>query len=114
METARPTPQRKGISLDCLRPLGMMVTYGNASGNPPELAVHELTARGSLFLTRPTLASYTATREQLDSNAQELFDVVATGAVDIHIGQTWPLAEASHAHDALESGQTTGSTLLTT
>ena len=99
-------------SLDCLQPLGMMVTYGNASGKPPELAVHELTARGSLFLTRPTLASYTATREQLEENAAELFDVVASGAVQIQIGQTWPLSEAGQAHTALEAGQTTGSTLL--
>lgn len=100
-------------SLDCLQPLGMMVSFGNASGKPPELAVHELTSRGSLFLTRPTLASYTAAREQLEANAQALFEVVASGAVKIHVGQTWALADAGKAHAALEAGQTTGSTLLT-
>jgi NADPH2:quinone reductase len=99
-------------SLDCLRPLGLMVTFGQSSGSVPPLAVHKLTAHGSLFLTRPTLATYTATREQLTSNAQELFDVVAEGAVKIEINQTYPLHEATHAHRDLEGRQTTGATVL--
>ena len=100
-------------SLDCLQPLGMMVTYGNASGKPPELAVHELTQRGSLFLTRPTLASYIATREQLEANVAELFEVVRSGAVKVAIGQRFPLSQAADAHRALENRQTVGSTVLT-
>jgi len=99
-------------SLDCLRPLGLMVTFGQSSGPVPPLAVHELTARGSLFLTRPTLATYTATREQLLANAAELFDVVKKGVVKIEINQTYPLQNAEQAHRDLESRKTTGATVL--
>jgi len=99
-------------SLDCLRPLGLMVTFGQSSGPVPPLAIHELTAHGSLFLTRPTLATYTATREQLLANAAELFDVVEKGVVKIEINQTYPLQNAEQAHRDLESRKTTGATVL--
>lgn len=99
-------------SLDCLRPLGLMVTFGQSSGSVPPFAVHELTARGSLFLTRPTLATYTATREQLLENADELFDMIRKEAVKIEVRQTYPLAEAAQAHRDLEARKTTGSTVL--
>lgn len=99
-------------SLDCLKPRGLMVTFGQSSGSVAPLAVHELTAHGSLFLTRPTLATYTATREDLIANAEELFDVVSKGAVKIEINQTYPLQEAAQAHRDLEGRKTTGATVL--
>lgn len=99
-------------SLDCLQPRGMMVTFGNASGPVPPVAPAVLSQKGSLFLTRPVLAHYTATREELEATAQDLFDVVGTGAVTISVGQTYPLAEAARAHRDLESRTTTGSTVL--
>lgn len=99
-------------SLDCLRPRGLMVTFGQSSGPVPPLAVHELTARGSLYLTRPTLASFTATREELLANAAELFEVVTRGVVRIEVNQTYPLANAEQAHLDLENRKTTGSTVL--
>ncbi len=99
-------------SLDCLAPLGLMVSYGNASGPVPPVEISLLSAKGSLFLTRPTLASYTASRADLLTTANELFAVVAEGAVKIQVNQTWPLAEAAAAHAALEARQTTGSTVL--
>jgi NADPH2:quinone reductase len=99
-------------SLDCLRPLGMMVTYGNASGPAPPVSPLELSKRGSLFLTRPTLFNYISTREALDSAARELFAVVKSRAVRVLIGQTYPLADAAEAHRDLESRRTTGSTVL--
>jgi len=99
-------------SLDCLRPLGLMVTYGNASGPVPPFSPLELARRGSLFLTRPTLFTYIARRRDLSRGAAELFEVIATGAVKIRIGQLWPLAEAARAHRELESRRTTGSTVL--
>jgi NADPH:quinone reductase len=99
-------------SLDCLRPLGMMVTYGNASGPAPPLSPLELTKRGSLFLTRPQLFTYVSTREKLEAAARELFSVVKRRQVRIRIGQTYPLAEAAQAHRDLEARRTTGSTVL--
>lgn len=99
-------------SLDCLRPLGMMVTYGNASGPPPAVSPLELTKRGSLFLTRPQLFSYVSTREKLDAAARELFAIVKRGKVRVRIGQTYPLAEVAQAHRDLEGRRTTGSTVL--
>jgi NADPH2:quinone reductase len=99
-------------SLDCLRPLGMMVSYGNASGPPPAIAPLELSKRGSLFLTRPTLFNYVARREQLESAARELFAAVKRGAVRVRIGQRYPLADAAEAHRDLEARRTTGSTVL--
>ena len=99
-------------SLDCLAPLGLMVSYGNASGAVPPFSPLELTRRGSLFLTRPTLFHYTAKASDLARGARELFDVVASGKVKVRIGQTYPLAEAARAHRDLEARRTTGSTLL--
>lgn len=99
-------------SLDCLRPLGLMVTYGNASGPVPPFSALELSKRGSLFLTRPTLFHYIATKGDLNRAARELFDVVASGAVKIRIGQTYRLQDAAQAHRDLESRRTTGSTVL--
>ncbi len=99
-------------SLDCLAPLGMMVTYGSASGQVPPVDVATLAAKGSLFLTRPTLATYTAKRADLVAMAEDLFGVVAGGAVSIRVNQTFPLSEAAAAHTALEARLTTGSTVL--
>jgi NADPH2:quinone reductase len=99
-------------SLDCLSPLGMMVSFGNASGAVPPVNIAILAQKGSLFLTRPTLVNYTATREDLLSAARELFAVVKKGAVKIRINQTYPLREAKQAHIDLESRKTTGSTVL--
>lgn len=99
-------------SLDCLRPLGMMVTYGNASGPPPAISPLELSRRGSLFLTRPTLFSYIARREDLDAAARELFSVVRSGKVRVRIGQRYALTDAAEAHRDLEARRTTGSTIL--
>jgi NADPH2:quinone reductase len=99
-------------SLDCLRRLGLMVTYGNASGPVPPFSALELSKRGSLYLTRPTLFHYIATRGELNRAARELFAVVADGAVRIRIGQTYPLADAARAHLDLEARRTTGSTVL--
>jgi NADPH:quinone reductase len=99
-------------SLDCLAPLGMMVSFGNSSGPVGAVDVGVLGAKGSLFLTRPSLASYTSRRADLERTAQDLFDVVGSGAVTISVNQTFPLSEAAAAHTALESRRTTGSTVL--
>jgi NADPH:quinone reductase len=100
-------------SLDCLRRLGLMVSYGNASGPVPAFSPLELSRRGSLFVTRPTLFHYVATRAELQKAAHELFRVVADGAVEIVVGQRFALADVAQAHEALESRRTTGSTVLT-
>ena len=99
-------------SLDCLRRLGMMVSYGNASGPPPAISPLELTKRGSLFLTRPSLFNYIATREELAPAARELFAAVKARKVRVVIGQRYPLAQAAEAHRDLEGRRTTGSTVL--
>jgi NADPH2:quinone reductase len=99
-------------SLDCLRPRGLMVSYGNASGPVPPVAPLELAKRGSLYLTRPTLFHYIATRRELERAAAELFDVIGSGAVKVRIGQTFSLADAALAHRELEARRTTGSTVL--
>ena len=99
-------------SLDCLQPLGMMVSYGNASGPVPPISPLVLSAKGSIFLTRPSLMTYTAKRADLLASAAELFAVIASGAVKIEINQTYPLAEAERAHRDLEARRTTGSTVL--
>jgi NADPH2:quinone reductase len=99
-------------SLDCLAPRGLMVSFGNASGPVPPFALTELVSRGSLYITRPTLASYTATREALDSTAKDLFDVVASGKVRIQINQRYALKDVAQAHADLEARKTTGSTIL--
>ena len=99
-------------SLDCLAPLGLMVSYGNASGPVPPFDLGILGAKGSLYLTRPTLPTYTAKRSDLEAVASDLFSVVTSGAVKIQVNQTFPLKDAAKAHIALESRQTTGSTVL--
>ncbi len=99
-------------SLDCLRRLGMMVSFGNASGPVPPFDPGILAAKGSLFLTRPSLMAYTAERADLLASAADLFDVVASGAVKIEVHQTYPLAETTQAHRDLEARKTTGSTVL--
>jgi NADPH2:quinone reductase len=99
-------------SLDCLRPLGLMVTYGNASGPPPAVSPLELSRRGSLFLTRPTLFNYIATRAALDAAARELFAAVKSRTVRVRIGQRYALTDAAEAHRDLEGRRTTGSTIL--
>ncbi len=99
-------------SLDCLRPRGMMVSFGNASGPVPPFDPALLAAKGSLFLTRPTLLTYTADPADLQACARGLFDVVLGGKVRIEIAQTYPLKDAAVAHRDLEARKTTGSTLL--
>ena len=99
-------------SLDCLRMLGMLVSYGNASGPVPPFEPAILSQKGSLFFTRPTLMHYTAKAEDLQASARELFDVVGSGAVRIAVTQTYPLSEAAQAHRDLEARKTTGSTVL--
>jgi NADPH2:quinone reductase len=99
-------------SLDCLRPLGLMVTYGNASGPVPPFSPLELSKRGSLFLTRPTLFTYIARRSELLRGSSELFAVMEQGAVEVRIGQIYALKDAALAHRELEARRTTGSTVL--
>jgi NADPH2:quinone reductase len=99
-------------SLDCLRPLGMMVSFGQSSGSVPPLEVTTLAAKGSLFLTRPSLFAYIAKREDLLAASTEMFDLVARGVLDIEVRQTYPLADAAQAHRDLEARRTTGSTVL--
>lgn len=98
-------------SLDCLRPRGLWVSFGNASGPVPPFDLSAL--KGSLFATRPSLMGYTATASELRENAAELFQMVESGAVNIAVNQTFPLKDAASAHRALEARQTTGSTVLT-
>lgn len=99
-------------SLDCLRPHGVMVTFGNASGPVEPFAPAELAKRHSLFVTRPVLFDFIATRDDLAAAAGALFDVIASGAVNITVNQRYPLAEAARAHRDLEARKTTGSTVL--
>jgi len=99
-------------SLDCLAPLGLMVSYGNSSGPVGPFDLGVLGAKGSLYLTRPTLPTYTAKRSDLEAVAEDLFSVVASGAVKIQVNQTFPLQDAAKAHIALEARRTTGSTVL--
>ena len=99
-------------SLDCLAPLGLMVSFGNASGAVTQFNPGVLAQKGSLFLTRPTLNTYTATREDLMKAARDLFAVVKNKAVKISINQTYALREAAQAHTDLEARKTTGSTIL--
>jgi NADPH2:quinone reductase len=99
-------------SLDCLAPLGLMASYGNASGPVPPFDLSILAAKGSLYLTRPTLATYVAKRTDLESVAADLFAAVESGAVKIEVNQTYALKDAAAAHIALEARKTTGSTVL--
>jgi NADPH2:quinone reductase len=99
-------------SLDCLRPLGTMVSFGQSSGPVAPLELGLLSAKGSLFLTRPTLMTYTAKREDLLTHARDLFEVVDKGVVKVEIRQTYPLSDAARAHRDLEGRRTTGSSIL--
>ncbi|HSF47963.1 MAG TPA: zinc-binding dehydrogenase, partial [Burkholderiales bacterium] len=100
-------------SLDCLRTFGMIALFGQSSGAVQSFDPGVLAAKGSLFLTRPTLMDYTRKREDLVEIAQDLFEVVASGKVKISINQTYPLREAAQAHRDLEARKTTGSTIFT-
>jgi NADPH2:quinone reductase len=99
-------------SLDCLQPRGMMVSFGNASGAVAPVAIGILATKGSLYLTRPTLLHYTATRADLEASAKSLFDVVSSGKVKIEVTGTYKLADAAQAHRDLEGRKTTGSIIL--
>lgn len=99
-------------SLDALRPFGVLVTYGNASGPVEPFSPAVLAPKGSLYVTRPTLATHTATRALLTEGAERLFEVVENGAVAISVNQTYPLSDVSRAHRDLEERNTTGSTVL--
>lgn len=99
-------------SMDCLRPRGFLVTYGNASGPVPAIEPLILSQKGSIYLTRPTLFAYTGTRAELELSAQAVMDVVAKGIVKIAVNHRYPLAEAAQAHRDLEARRTTGSVVL--
>jgi len=99
-------------SLDCLSVRGLMVSFGNASGAVPAFEPGMLSAKGSLYLTRPTLVHYTRDARELQQTADDLFDVIASGAVKVEVRQRFKLADAAKAHEALHSRQTTGATIL--
>ena len=99
-------------SLDCLRPRGMMVSFGNASGPPPPIAPLELARHGSLFLTRPSLFDYIASREELEAAARAMFALLRAKKLRVHIGQRYALADAAQAHSDLEARRTTGASVL--
>jgi NADPH2:quinone reductase len=99
-------------SLDCLQPLGMMVSFGNSSGPVAPFSLTELASRGSLYLTRPTLGTYAGRRADLEAMAANLFQMVSSGKIKIDISQRYPLADAARAHQDLEARKTTGSTIL--
>ena len=99
-------------SLDCLAPLGMMVSFGSASGPVPDFSLSELASRGSLFITRPTLFSYAASRASLEAMTADLFDMVTSGKVKIDVHQRYALADAGQAHADLESRKTVGASIL--
>ena len=100
-------------SLDSLQPRGLMVSFGNASGPAPAIAPLELSKRGSLFLTRPTMFHYVGTRAALTRAAQELIDLITRSVISVRVGQTYSLQDAARAHRELEARRTTGSTVLT-
>ena len=99
-------------SLDCLRPIGMFVSFGQSSGLPPPFTLATLQQKGSLYATRPTVTMYLARRPDLEASAAELFEALRNGTVKIAVNQEWPLKEAAEAHRALEARQTTGTTVL--
>ncbi len=99
-------------SLDCLRPLGLMVSYGNSSGKVTPFDIGILSQKGSLYLTRPTLATYTATRADLEATASEVFDVIRQGKVKVEVRHTYPLADAAQVHRDLEGRRTVGSIVM--
>ena len=98
--------------LDCLQPRGIMVTYGNASGPVDPFSPSVLAGKGSLFVTRPVLAHYTRTPQELQETADDLFAVIQSGAIKVAINQRFALKDAAKAHDALTGRQTTGATIL--
>ncbi len=100
-------------SLDCLQPRGLMVLFGASSGAVPPFDLSVLSQKGSLMITRPTLATFVASRPLLEENAADLFDVVGSGKVKIYVNQTYALKDAAQAHRDLEARKTTGSTVLT-
>ena len=100
------------MSLDCLRRRGLMVSFGNASGSVTGVDLGILSTKGSLYVTRPTIAGYTTTRAELEAAARDVVDVVGKGAVKIEVNQRFPLADAAEAHRALEGRKTTGQTVL--
>jgi NADPH:quinone reductase len=99
-------------SLDCLSPRGMLVLFGQSSGAVPPFDAQMLSAKGSLFMTRPTLAHYTATRDELLTRAKDVFAWIADGSLKLRIGATFPLADAARAHEDLQARRTTGKVLL--
>ncbi|MEM1433587.1 MAG: quinone oxidoreductase [Pseudomonadota bacterium] len=99
-------------TINSLQPLGMFVSYGNASGSAPDVSPQLLQDKGSLFFTRPTLATYTAQRKDLLALAEAFFSLVASGVITIHVNQRYPLSELQQAHHDLEARATTGSTVL--
>ncbi len=99
-------------SLDCLRPLGLMVSFGNSSGRVAPFDIGILSQKGSLYLTRPTLATYTASRPDLEATAREVFDVIREGKVKIEVRHTYPLADAQRVHRDLEGRRTVGSIVM--
>ena len=99
-------------SLDCLRRLGLMVSFGNASGPVPAFSLDELVSRGSLFITRPTLFAYAATRKELEDMSADLFQMVGSGKIDVEVRQRYQLADVARAHQELEARKTTGSSIL--
>jgi NADPH2:quinone reductase len=99
-------------SLDCLQPRGLMVSFGQASGVVSPFSINILSAKGSLYLTRPNLGTYTARREDLETSARRLFEVLSNGAVRCEVKRKFKLAEAAEAHRALGGRETTGSSIL--
>lgn len=100
------------MSLDCLRPRGLMVSFGNSSGLPDPLGLQGLSVRGSLYVTRPTLFTYTATTEELRQSSADLFSRIKAGQIRVEIGQRYSLADVQQAHRDLEGRKTSGSTVI--
>jgi NADPH2:quinone reductase len=100
------------MSLDCLRPRGLMVSFGNASGSPDPLDLQVLCNKGSLFITRPTMMSYVADTEEMRQSLGDVFDRVVSGAIKVEVNQRYDLADVQSAHEDLEARRTTGSTIL--
>ena len=100
------------ISLDCVAPRGLLVSFGNASGAVTGVNLGVLAQKGSLYVTRPTLAGYATSAERLRDMAAELFEMIASGKINVEIGQRYPLADAAEAQRQLAAGKTTGSTIL--
>jgi NADPH2:quinone reductase len=100
------------MSLDCLRPRGLMVSFGNASGAPDALDLQVLSNKGSLFITRPSMMTYTADTEELRQCLGDVFERVVSGEIKVEVNQRYPLADVRQAHTDLEGRKTTGSTVL--